>query len=234
MATSAGDETEGNAPAPEELATDLAVLRARLERAEGVLAIQALKARYAELVDRRYRKGAVVPAEELAALADEVARLFTEDGVWDGGPALGRAVGRAAIAERLRDTTLVFARHLFTSPRIEVDDDGGRARGRWELLSPCRTAEGRDILDVRHRGRRVRARRTGRGSTVPCASRPPSWPLTTRGGRPSSPEWRVVRRSALPTAGVSCSRRNARGWRSGAGRSRSRGRTWPTGPGRGT
>ncbi|MGB7052495.1 MAG: nuclear transport factor 2 family protein [Acidimicrobiales bacterium] len=145
MATSAGDETEGNAPALEELATDLAVLRARLERAEGVLAIQALKAHYAKLVDRRYRKGAVVPAEELAALADEVARLFTEDGVWDGGPALGRAVGRAAIAERLRDTTLVFARHLFMSPRIEIDDDGGRARGRWELLSPCRTAEGRDI-----------------------------------------------------------------------------------------
>jgi hypothetical protein len=145
MTTSAGDETEGNAPALEELATDLAVLRARLERAEGVLAIQALKAHYAHLVDRRYRKGAVVPSEELAALADEVARLFTEDGLWDGGPALGRAVGRAAIAERLRDTTLVFSRHLFMSPRIEIDDDGARARGRWELLSPCRTAEGRDI-----------------------------------------------------------------------------------------
>ena len=146
MATSAEDETGVNAPALEELATDLAVLRARLERAEGVLAIQTLKAHYAELVDRRYRKGAVVPPEELAALAEEVARLFTEDGVWDGGPALGRAVGRAAIAERLRDTTLVFARHLFTSPRIEIDDDdSGRARGRWELLSPCRTAEGRDL-----------------------------------------------------------------------------------------
>ncbi len=133
--------------APEELAAELSDLRNRLERAEGVLAIQALKARYAELVDRRYRKGAVVPAEELAAVADGVARLFTEDGVWDGGPALGRAVGRAAIAERLRDTTLVFARHLFTSPRIEVDhDEDGRARGRWELLSPCRTADGRDVL----------------------------------------------------------------------------------------
>jgi hypothetical protein len=146
MATSADDERENPSAAADGLASDLADLRTRLERAEGVLAIQALKARYAELVDRRYRKGAVVPSEELAAVVNEVAQLFTEDGVWDGGPALGRAVGRAAIAERLRDTTLVFARHLFTSPRIEVDDsDGDRAVGRWELLSPCRTADGRDV-----------------------------------------------------------------------------------------
>ncbi len=146
MAKSASDRGEDKPTAHEELVADLAALRVRLERAESVLAIQALKSRYAELVDRRYRKGAVVPSEELAMVADEVAHLFTEDGVWDGGPVLGRAVGRPAIAERLGDTTLVFARHLFTSPRIEVDDGGGgRARGRWELLSPCRTADGRDV-----------------------------------------------------------------------------------------
>jgi hypothetical protein len=89
----------------------------------------------------------VVDGAELAAAADAAAELFTEDGVWDGGPALGRAVGRAAIAERLRHTTLVFARHLFTAPRIEIDGGAGggdRAHGRWELLSPCRTADGRD------------------------------------------------------------------------------------------
>lgn len=130
----------------EALAAELSDLRRRLERAESVLAIQSLKARYAELVDRRYRQGSVIPARELAAVADEVARLFTEDGIWDGGPTLGRVVGRPAIAERLRDTTLVFARHLFTAPRIELDDtDGDRARGQWGLLSPCRTTDGRDL-----------------------------------------------------------------------------------------
>jgi SnoaL-like protein len=129
------------------LAGEVAALRSRLDRAESVLAIGALKAHYADLVDRRYRRGSVVDAAELASAADAAAGLFTQDGVWDGGPALGRAVGRRAIAERLRDTTLVFARHLFTAPCIEIDDgDNGRARGRWELLSPCRTADGRDYL----------------------------------------------------------------------------------------
>jgi hypothetical protein len=121
-------------------------LESRLDRLESVLAIQALKARYAELVDRRHSRGAVADPTTLAAAAEAAAALFTEDAEWDGGPTLGRAVGRAAIADRLRDTTLVFARHLFLSPRIEIDaDDADAARGRWELLSPCRGADGRDF-----------------------------------------------------------------------------------------
>ena len=124
-----------------ELAREVAALRARVDRAEGVLAIHALKARYAELVDRRYGKGSVVEPGELARVADAAAELFTEDAVWDGGPALGRVVGRAAIAGRLRDTTLVFARHLFLAPHIEVE--GEQASGRWQLLSPCTGTDGR-------------------------------------------------------------------------------------------
>ena len=70
-------------------------------------------------MDSRFAKGAVVDAPMLARLADEVAALFTPEGVWDGGPGPGIATGRRAIAERLRQPTLVFARALFLNPRIE-------------------------------------------------------------------------------------------------------------------
>ena len=93
----------------EELSGRVDDLARRVGDAESVLAIHALKARYAELV-------------------------------WDGGPALGVAEGRAAIADRLARPTLVFSRHLFVSPRITVDGD--RATGRWELLCPCTGADG--------------------------------------------------------------------------------------------
>jgi len=127
------------------LADEVASLRSRLDRTESVLAIQALKARYAELVDRRFRHGQVVEASELAEAAAAAASLFSEDATWDGGPTLGQVVGRAAIAERLRDTTLVFARHLFVAPQIRIEeDDPDRARGRWQLLSPHRRRDGRD------------------------------------------------------------------------------------------
>ncbi len=124
----------------DELQAEIAALTRRMVVTEGVLAIQALKARYGELVDRRFSKGAVVDASTLARLADEVAALFTPEGVWDGGPALGIATGRRAIAERLRQPTLVFSRHFFMNPRIDVQGD--TAFGRWDLLSPCRRADG--------------------------------------------------------------------------------------------
>ena len=124
----------------EELAAQVADLRARVEAAEGALAVQALKARYADLVDARYAGGAPVGPERLAELAEAIADLFTADAVWDGGPALGVAEGREAIAARMRTPTLLFSRHLFVSPRIRVH--GHRAEARWELLSPCTTADG--------------------------------------------------------------------------------------------
>ena len=124
----------------EELAAEVAELRARVAAAEGALALQALKARYAELVDARYEDGGPVGPDRLAALAEEIADLFTPDAVWDGGPALGVAEGREAIAARMRAPTLLFSRHLFLSPRIRVDGD--RAEARWDLLSPCTTADG--------------------------------------------------------------------------------------------
>jgi hypothetical protein len=126
----------------EELQVEVAALRQRVVRSESILAIQALKARYGELVDRRFSAGAVVEAETLGHIADQIAALFTVDGVWDGGPGLGVVTGRREIAQRLRETTLTFSRHFFVNPRIDVDADEGQARGRWELLSPCRRADG--------------------------------------------------------------------------------------------
>jgi hypothetical protein len=124
----------------EELAAEVASLRLRVDTSESLLSIQTLKARYGELVDQRFSAGAVVDTPTLIQVADRIAALFTPDGVWDGGPGLGRAVGHQAIAARLRETTLTFSRHFFVNPRIEVD--GETARARWDVLSPCRHPDG--------------------------------------------------------------------------------------------
>jgi hypothetical protein len=115
-------------------------LARRVDTAESALALHELKARYARLVDARFERGAVVGPPRLAAVTAAAAALFTEDGVWDGGPALGVARGRAEIAARLAEPTLVFSRHLFVQPRIVVHGD--RATARWDLLCPCTRSDG--------------------------------------------------------------------------------------------
>ena len=127
----------------DELADRVGRLERRLDRAESVLALHDLKARYGELVDARFARGAPVAPDQLADLARRAAALFTEDGVWDAGPALGVARGRDEIAARLAAPTLVFSRHLFVKPRLEVDGD--RATGRWDLLSPCTRPDGTSL-----------------------------------------------------------------------------------------
>ena len=128
---------------PQELVAEVAELRRRLAVAESVLAIQAMKARYGELVDRRFVAGALADGATLAVVTEAAAALFSADGTWDGGPGLGVVRGRAAIAARLRDSTLAFTRHFFVNPRITVEEDGVRATGRWDVLSPCRRRDGR-------------------------------------------------------------------------------------------
>ncbi len=118
----------------------LRALEARVQACEDAEAIRNLKARYAELVDRRYTRGKPRPAEALRPIAEEIGALFTEDAVWDGGKALGVAEGRAALVERMADPTLLFSWHFFLKPRIEVDGDTARAR--WDILSPCTTRDG--------------------------------------------------------------------------------------------
>ena len=125
-----------------EWAERVQALEARLRAVEDVQAIQALKARYAELVDRRYARGRPRPEKEVEAIAREIAALFSEDAVWDGGKGgLGLCEGREAIFRRFCEPTLHFSFHYFVQPRIEVEGD--RARARWDLLAPCTTTDDR-------------------------------------------------------------------------------------------
>lgn len=119
----------------------LVALEARVAALEASEAIRVLKARYAELVDARYTAAGPRPPEELAALADQIAALFSEEAVWDAGGGLGVCRGRAAIRSRMAAPTLLFSRHYFVNPAIEVA--GHRARARWELLAPCTLRDGR-------------------------------------------------------------------------------------------
>lgn len=120
--------------------TSLDRLAARVRALEDADAIRRLKARYAELVDARYERGGPKPPEALARLAGEIAALFAEDAVWEGG-ALGTCRGRDAIRERMAQPTLLFSRHYFVNPQIEVTGD--RATARWELLAPCTATDGK-------------------------------------------------------------------------------------------
>jgi len=124
----------------EELAREIESLKLRVASSESRLEIVALKARYAQLVDQRFSRGNVIDNESLALVATRAAELFTVDGSWDGGPGLGVSIGRDAIAERLREPTLDFSRHFFMNPMIDLAGDSAIAR--WDLLSPCRRADG--------------------------------------------------------------------------------------------
>ncbi len=120
----------------EELSARIDALLLRVDASESILAIHALKARYAGVVDARFSHGQVVADDRLAELAREASSLFTEDGVWDGGPGLGIARGRAEIAARLAEPTLVFSRHFFVNPRIMVEGDRAPGDGTCCVRAP--------------------------------------------------------------------------------------------------
>lgn len=129
-------------PPEADLARRLDALEARVRAAEDVQAIHRLKARYAQLVDARYqRRGGIVERPKLEEAARAIADLFCEDGVWDGGKALGLSRGRDEIFQRMCEPTLSFSWHFFLKPHIEVAGD--RAHGSWDILSPCTSGEGR-------------------------------------------------------------------------------------------
>ncbi len=121
-------------------------LEARVARAEGLGEILALKSRYGALADARYARRGPRPQAEIDAVAAELADLFTEDAVWEGGGALGACHGRAAIRERFRQPTLHYAWHFFVKPEIRVE--GGRATGTWDVLAMITTQEGRAMWMV--------------------------------------------------------------------------------------
>lgn len=125
----------------DELEASVRSLKTRLLALEDVEAIRRLKARYGELVDARYARGRPREKPELEALARQIAGLFTEDAVWDGGKGLGMCRGRDAIERRFLEPTLHFSWHYFVKPRIRVEGD--RARATWDILAPCTTTDDR-------------------------------------------------------------------------------------------
>jgi hypothetical protein len=115
---------------------------ARLRQLEDYEAIRQLKAFYAKCADSKYtddhrRK----PQAEIDAITRrQVDTVFTEDGIWDGGPQFGEIRGREAIYNHLRTGRWSFSMHYFVNPHIEFD--GNRAHATWMLWQPCIFEEG--------------------------------------------------------------------------------------------
>jgi hypothetical protein len=98
----------------------------RLQILEDREEIIRLKARYVNLNDG----GWTGPTH---SNPQAVAEMFVEDGIWDGRPTTGYAVGRQAIKELFDAFQIVpFIVHYVTNPIIEIDGD--RAKGHWHAL----------------------------------------------------------------------------------------------------
>jgi hypothetical protein len=97
-------------------------LEAMVRKLLDIEEIKQLKARYAAACDDDYAP-------------DELAALFTEDAIWDGG-FMGYAKGRETIRRFFVNASRAvgFAVHGIGNPIIEVDGD--RATGRWYLFQP--------------------------------------------------------------------------------------------------
>jgi SnoaL-like domain len=97
-------------------------LEKRIATLADIEAIKQLKARYCNICDNGYDP-------------DEIIKLFTEDGTWEGGE-FGTATGPAAIARIFEglNKAVSFAQHNALNPIIEVNGD--RATAGWYLFCP--------------------------------------------------------------------------------------------------
>ena len=97
-------------------------IESRLRRMEDIEAIRTLKHRYCAACDDDYN-------------VNQLAVLFTEDAVWDGG-ALGCFNGRDSIRKFFAASSRVapFAIHQVSNSIIEIDGD--QATGSWYLWEP--------------------------------------------------------------------------------------------------
>ena len=107
----------------EDMERRLQDIEQRLQMVEDVEAIKKLKYQYCAFCDDNYN-------------ADEIAGLFTEDAIWDGG-IFGKCEGREAIRGFFRSApqVLSFAAHQVMNPIIDVE--GNKATGIWKLFQPC-------------------------------------------------------------------------------------------------
>lgn len=104
------------------MSVSMGTLEEKVQRLCDIEDIKILKHNYAKQCDDNYNP-------------DGIASLFTEDGVWDGGP-LGFADGREAIKAFFTATPdlVSYALHSVANPIIEVDGD--TAKGHWYLWQP--------------------------------------------------------------------------------------------------
>ncbi|MCP4907737.1 MAG: nuclear transport factor 2 family protein [bacterium] len=123
-----------------------AELEARLAEVEGHRAILDLKSLYGTLADARYTRKGPRSTSEIEAVADQLADLFTDDAVWEGGAQLGRCEGKDAIRARFSEPTLHYSWHFFVKPEIRLAGD--RAKGTWDVLALITTLEGRAVWMV--------------------------------------------------------------------------------------
>jgi len=121
-------------------------LEARLAEVEAHRAILDLKSLYGTLADARYTRKGPKPQSEIDLVAAQLADLFAEDAVWEGGGALGRCEGRQAIQDRFREPSLHYSWHFFVKPEVRVEAD--RASGTWDVLAMITTLEGRAMWMV--------------------------------------------------------------------------------------
>jgi len=97
-------------------------LEKRIAVLEAIEEIKRLKARYSNVCDTGYDP-------------DQITKLFTKDGVWEGGE-FGIATGHAALREMFEglQKAVSFAQHNAMNPVIEVMGD--HAKGTWYLFCP--------------------------------------------------------------------------------------------------
>ena len=109
----------------------------RLATLESIEAIRRLKYRYAQYSDERRPR--------------EMADLFTEDGIWDGGERFGYAAGREAIYAFILEAwhELQWAAHFVTNGDIAIDSSGSEASGRWRLWEAA-TLSGNPVWIMGH------------------------------------------------------------------------------------
>jgi hypothetical protein len=105
----------------------------RVARLEDIEAVRRLKHRYCLLCDQGY-------------IAEEIAALFTPDGIWEASEPFGRAVGRHAIVRFFQSMPSAVSFSVHSVCNSIVDIDGETARGSWRSVIPATfTIDGRAV-----------------------------------------------------------------------------------------
>lgn len=119
----------------------LLALEKQLQHFEDYQAIIKLKAQYVN-----YNDGGWQQQGPTHSFPNEVAELFTEDGIWDGLPVTGYAEGREQIRELFTAFQIMpFIIHYVTNPLIEIDGD--TATGHWHAIVTAQVPSGSDEDD---------------------------------------------------------------------------------------